>query len=253
MGSGASRKKDNVVIMEEILKKTLITGGNGMVGSYFDFGIKFDHATLDITDPIQVEKIFNEHKPKVVIHLAAATDVDRCEREPQYAYLVNGVGTWNVASAAKKIGAKVIYISTVYVFDGKKKGPYVEDDEPSAPNYYGRSKYFGEVIIQGLLNDYLIIRAGWMIGGGPDKDKKFIAKIIKQLGQSEIKAVTDMVGSITYGKDLAAKIKELILAPQTAPKILHAFNEGFASRYDIAAEIGKTMGSKTTVTPVDSN
>jgi dTDP-4-dehydrorhamnose reductase len=238
--------------MEEILKRTLITGANGMVGGYFDFGIKLDHAALDITDPVRVEKAFEKYSPKVVIHLAAATDVDRCEREPEYAYSVNAIGTWNVASAAKKIGAKVIYVSTVYVFDGKKKGPYVESDMPSAPNYYGRSKQFGEAITKGSLEDHLIVRAGWMIGGGPAKDKKFIAKIVQQLDKDEIKAVADMMGSVTYAKDLAAKIKELILKPSGA-KIIHVFNDGFCSRYDIAAEIVKIMGSRARVVPVDSS
>lgn len=236
-----------------ILKNTLITGGGGMVGSYFDFGVKLGHAALDVTDPVQVEKVFKEQKPEVVIHLAAATDVDRCERDPQYAYLVNGVGTWNVATAAKKIGAKVVYVSTVYVFDGKKDGPYVESDVPSAPNYYGRSKHMGEVIIQGILNDYLIVRAGWMFGGGPQRDKKFIAKIVQQLGKDEIKAVTDMRGSLTYAKDLAAKIKELLGDKKNTAKIVHVFNEGFCSRCDVAKEIVKITKSPTKVTPVDSS
>lgn len=234
------------------LKKTLITGGNGMVGSYFDFGTKLDRRALDVTDLDEVNKVFALHQPRVVVHLAAETDVDRCEHDPSYGYYVNSIGTWNVAMAAKKIGAKMIYVSTVYVFDGTKDGPYVETDEPSAPNYYGRSKHLGEVAVQGVLDDYLILRAGWMFGGGPAKDQKFVAKIIKQLGQPEIKAIQDNVGSLTYAKDLARKIKDLILAGTTG-KVIHTFNEGLCSRYDVAVEIVKIAGRNTQVIPVDSS
>lgn len=234
------------------LKDVLITGASGTVGSYVDFGTKLDRRALDVTDLKEVERVFNAHKPKVIIHLAAETDVERCERDPEYAYLANGIGTWNVAMVAKKIGAKVVYVSTVYVFDGTKDGPYLETDEPSAPNYYGRSKHMGEVVVQGILRDYIIVRAGWMFGGGPAKDQKFVAKIIKQLGQPEIKAVNDNVGSLTYAKDLVAKIKELLSAGVSG-KIVHASNEGFCSRYDVALEIVKGMKSNVNVAGVPSS
>ena len=234
------------------LERTLITGGNGMVGSYIDFGTKLDRRTLDVTDLEEVMKVFALHKPATVIHLAAETDVDRCERDPEYAYFANSIGTWNIATAAKKFGAKMVYVSTVYVFDGTKNGPYIETDEPSAPTNYGRSKHLGEVAVQGILEDYLIFRAGWMFGGGPARDQKFIAKIIKQLSQPEIKAVQDNAGSLTYAKDLVAKIKELVLSGAQG-KIIHTFNEGFCSRYDIATEIVKLTKESTKVTPVDSS
>lgn len=254
MGCGKEEAGNEGIRNMEILKQVLVTGGDGMVGSYFDFGTKLSRQELDVTDFKEVERIFEIHKPKVVIHLAAATDVDRCERDPQYAYLVNGTGTWNIAVAAKRIGAKVIYVSTVYVFDGRKNGPYAESDEPSPHNYYGVSKYIGEIIVESVLDDYLILRSGWMFGGGPTKDKKFVAKIMHQLGQGEIKAVDDITGSLTFAKDLVAKIKEyLLVSPKASDKkgkIIHVFNDGVCSRYDIAAEIAKISKSKTKVVPV---
>jgi len=232
-------------------EKIIITGANGMVGSYVDFGVKLDRRALDVTDLKEVERVFAAQKPEIVIHLAAETDVERCEREPEYGYFVNSIGTWNVAITAKKFGAKMVYISTVYVFDGKKDGPYIETDEPFALNFYGRSKHLGEIAVREILKDHLIIRAGWMFGGGPTKDQKFVAKIIKQLGQPEIKAVNDNVGSLTFAKDLVAKIKELV-AKNEWGNIVHAYNDGFCSRYDIALEIAKEAESHTKVLGVNS-
>lgn len=233
------------------LDKILVTGADGMVGSYVDFGIKTNHRSMDITDLKETISVMEKYKPEAILHLAAETDVDRCERDPEFAYMVNGVGTFNIATAAKRVGAKVIYISTVYVFDGSKNKPYIEDDEPSPTNHYGQSKYLGEIIVKGILKDYLIVRAGWMFGGGPQGDQKFVAKIIKQLNQPEIKAVNDKFGSLTYAKDLIAKIKGFISEDKTG--LVHVANSGFCSRYDIALEIKKATKSAAKITPVDSS
>ncbi len=233
------------------LSNVLITGVDGMVGSYVDFGIKTNHHSLDITNLSETMAVIGKYKPEVIIHLAAETDVDRCEREPERAYMVNSTGTLNVANAAKKIGAKVVYVSTVYVFDGSKHGAYLESDLPCPSNHYGRSKYFGELIIKGILDDYLIARAGWVFGGGPEKDRKFVAKIIKQLQQDEVKVVDDKLGSLTYAKDLVDKIKTMIVEGKSG--LVHVANAGFCSRYDVAIEIKKIMNSHSILTPVDSS
>jgi dTDP-4-dehydrorhamnose reductase len=104
--------------------KVLITGAAGMVGSYFDFGIKTDRRSLDVTDFDQTLLFVKSHKPQAIIHLAVETDVDKCEREPRNAYLVNSAGAYHLALVSKKIGAKLVYISTAGVFDGEKDGPY---------------------------------------------------------------------------------------------------------------------------------
>jgi len=218
-----------------------------MVGSYADFGIRTDRRTLDITDLKEVLMVVHSHKPEAIIHLAAETDVDRCERDPEHAYMTNSIGTYNMATAAKELGIKMVYVTTAGVFDGKKEGPYTEDDEANPQNYYGRSKYVGDLIVKGMLKNYIIARVCWMFGGGPDKDQKFVAKIIKQLHKPEIKAVTDQVGSPTFGKDLMGAIKKLLEADEKG--VFNLANAGSCSRYEFAKEIVSVLGAKTIVTP----
>jgi len=237
--------------METDFSKVLVTGSSGMVGKYVDFGIKTDHRSLDVTDLSEVLRVSEFYKPKVILHLAAETDVDRCERDPEHAYLVNSIGTYNMAIAARNLGAKLVYISTAGVFDGTKKEPYTEEDEPNPQNYYGRSKYLGELIVKSVLKDYIIARAGWMFGGGPEKDQKFVAKIINQLDKPEIKAVNDKIGSPTYAKDLISGIKKLLVAGRTG--IFHLSNKGVCSRYDVALSIVKSLKPSVKVLPVDSS
>ena len=238
------------------LSKVLVTGADGMVGSYINFGIKTNRRSFDITDFRGTLAGVEKYRPSAILHLAAETDVDRCERDPLRAYLVNSIGTWNVAFAAKQVGAKVIYISTSYVFSGEAKEPFKESDIPSPPTYYGKSKWLGEIAIRNILDDYLILRAGWMFGGGPKLDQKFIAKIVKQLGNPEIKAVDDVTGSMTFAKDLVEKIKGYLLAVppggSLGGKIIHVFNGDSCSRYDVAAEIAKIGKSAAKVEPVPS-
>jgi dTDP-4-dehydrorhamnose reductase len=193
--------------------------------------------------------VIRKYKPKVIIHLAAETDVMRCERDPQHAYFVNSIGTYNVAVAAREVGAKLVYISTSAVFDGTKKKPYAETDVPNPQDYYGRSKYLGEVIVKDMLSDYLIVRIAWVFGGGPKKDQKFVAKMIVQMKNDEIKVVRDSYGSPTYGKDLVEALKKLIVGGKKG--IFHLSNKGTASRLDIVSEIARITNPKTRVSEVD--
>jgi len=240
--------------MSDILDKVLITGSGGMVGSYVDFGIKTNRSSMDISDLKEVLGVFEKYKPRAVLHLAAETDVDMCERGPDHAYKVNSLGTYNLAAASKKYGAKLVYISTAAVFDGKKDGAYTENDEPNPQNYYGHSKYLGELAAMAFTKNYLIVRTSWMMGGGPEKDKKFVAKIIKQLKDpavTEIKAITDHTGSPTYAKDLVAVVKSLI--EKNEKGTVHLSNSGKTSRYGIAEYIINAMGSNIRLTPVGSD
>lgn len=229
--------------------KSLITGANGMVGSYVDFGVKTDRRMMDVTDLKEVLRVCREHKPRAIIHLAAETDVDRCERDPEYAYMTNGVGTYHMALAARELDAKLIYISTAGVFDGVKseKEFYKEEDEPNPQNYYGRSKYLGELAVKGVLKNYIIARVCWMFGGGPEKDQKFTAKIIKQFNKEEIKAVDDQIGSPTFGKDLINAVKKLI--EEDAVGTFNLANKGICSRYEFAKEIVNILNPAIKVMP----
>lgn len=234
--------------------RVLVTGASGMAGSYVDFGVKADHRLLDVTDLKEVMDICAKHRPSAILHLAAETDVDRCERDPEYAYKVNGIGTYNLALAAKKIGAKLVYISTAGVFDGEKDGSYSENDTPNPQNYYGHSKFLGELAIQGVLNDYLILRVCWMMGGGLEKDQKFVAKIIRQILNPEIKtimAVDDQIGSPTFAKDLVSAAK--ILISENKRGIFHLGNQGVVSRYEVAKFIMDFFDSKKNIEPVKSS
>jgi len=231
--------------------KVLTTGANGMVGSYVDFGIRTDRRSLDVTDLKEVLSICRKYKPQIILHLAAEADVDRCEREPEHAYAVNSVGTYNMAVAAKELGIKLIYISTVGVFDGEKKGPYTEEDEPNPLNYYGHSKYLGELAVRGILKNYIIARVDWMIGGGPTKDKKMVARVIEQFNKPEIFGVNDRVGSPTFGKDLIAALKKIMINDEIG--IFNLANKGFCSAYEFIKELVGVLRPDIKVTPVDSN
>lgn len=225
-----------------------------MVGSYVDFGVKTDQATLDVTNLGSVMALAKKHRPKVILHLAALTDLDVCEKDPSLAYNINTVGTYNVALAARSVKAKLIYISSTGVFDGTKKSPYTEKDTPNPQNHYGHSKYAGELMVQSMLKDFIIARTCWVFGGGSDIDKKFVAKIITQLKNpetTEIKALNDTEGSPTYAKDLVETLKKL--TAKNANGIFHLTNAGVCSRYDIAKTIVEIMKSSVKVTGVKSD
>jgi len=233
----------------DILDQTLITGADGMIGSYIDFGIRTNHRSLDVTNLAEVMKVCNEHTPKLIIHLAAETDVDLCERDATHAYQVNAVGTYHMATAARTVGAKLVYISTSDVFDGTKTEPYTEGDIPAPQSIYGHSKYLGELAVKAMLEDYLILRVCWVFGGGRAKDQKFIAKILMQLDQPVINVIKDKRGSPTYGKDLVAGIRRLVEEGKSG--LYHMGNAGSPTRADIVRDIVRVTGSKAEVREVD--
>jgi dTDP-4-dehydrorhamnose reductase len=236
--------------MKDGLSKTLITGSRGSVGSYIDFGIKVDRDDFDITDMGQTVQAINKYRPSVILHLAAETALARCEKEPAHAYLVNGVGTYNLALAAGAIGARMVYVSTDGIFSYSDR-PHSETEKADPPSIYGHSKYMGELAMRGILEDYLIVRTSWIFGGGPERDKKFVGKIIGLKDMGEIKAVNDQQSSPTFAKDLAVELEKLAAGEERG--IVHVVNDGVASRFDIAAEIMKSLGQDTKVIPVSSD
>ena len=171
--------------------KLLVTGSTGMLGSsmipilvkrgYEVVTSNFLYSHMDITDIEQVRKTAKLAQPDMILHLAAETDVDRCEREPTHAFQVNTWGTRNVALVCKELKIPMLYVSTIGVFSGEKKEPYIETDEAIPANVYGVSKLAGEKWVKSLVKHYFIVRAGWMIGGGPTRDKKFVGKIVSQI------------------------------------------------------------------------
>ena len=246
--------------------KVLVIGSTGMLGSYmiptliaegFDVVTSnFLYAHMDVSVEEQVRKTVELSKADIVLHLAAETDVDRCEREPTHAYKINTYGTINVAQACKRAKIPMLYVSTIGVFYGDKPEAYNETDTPHPANVYGFSKLKGEQFVKLILKDYFIVRAGWMIGGGPTRDKKFVGKIIRQLqdpNTTEIKAVIDKVGSPTYAKDFSYVVAQLIRTKKYGT--YHCTNHGYPSRYEVAKEVVRLMGMENDITlkPVDSS
>ena len=222
------------------MKKVLITGSNGMLGSsllerlkkkYSIKGITIEDA--DITDFEAVVKVIRKIKPDIVIHTAGYTKVDDCESNINLAYRVNAIGTRNVAMACQRIDASMVYISTDYVFDGTKNAPYIEFDAANPISIYGKTKLAGEEFVRQILNRFYIIRTSWLYGEG---GVNFVDTIInKAKTEKELKIVNDQRGSPTYTKDLADKIDEIISRERYG--IYHVTNSGSCSWFEFAKKI----------------
>ena len=246
---------------ERDTKRLLVTGASGMVGSYVEE--IFDTYELLLTDAIgenklditRTEEVFywmEKFKPDVLLHLAAATDVDLCERDPDTAYLINAKGTETIAKACQKQSVCMVYLSTAVVFDGLKTTPYREEDLPNPVSVYGKSKWKGEQAVTLHLKDFYIIRAGWMMGGGR-RDKKFVGKIAHKIlsGEKELRVVDDKFGSPTYAKDMLGAIKNLLCSSPCGT--YHAVNGFGCSRYDVALEIKSILNvHDVSILPVSS-
>lgn len=228
------------------LDKVLVTGAGGLVGHYLRFGLRPSRDELDVTNLSQVEAVVRRLKPKAILHLAALTDMAKCEEDKDLAYGINAVGTYNVALAAREVGAKLVYVSTNAVFDGNQDRAYSPGDAPHPANVYGHSKYLGELAILGMSARNLVVRSSWIFGGGPKQDKKFVGKVIpKFLAGDPISAVNDVRGTPTYGKDLAAALREVVKSGVSG--VIHVTNGGDASRYDMALVIKESLLSRSEV------
>ena len=211
----------------------------------------------DITDRKGVAAIITGLRPDFVIHCAAWTDVDGCEFNRKKAYKINSEGAGNVALACKRSGAALIYISTDFVFDGRKRNPYKETDKAKPISVYGDSKLKGENFIKKTLNSYFILRTSWLYG---KRGKNFVDTIIaKTKTESRLRVVWDQVGSPTSTKSLARAIHRLLnkLTMGRRPTadgygIYHLSNSGRVSWYDYAGEILRLVKSKTKILPITS-
>lgn len=229
----------------------LTTGANGMLGGYAAFGIRTGRKDFDIEDIASVRATLAKHHPKAILHFAAATDFVACEKDPAGTYRTNAMGTYNIALAAREVGATMVYVSTSVVFDGKKDEPYTPEDTPSPQTHYGHSKYAGELLSAGLAGDHIIARACWLFGGGPNRDRRFVSNIIKQLGNPRIEVIGGKCGSPTYGKDFVEALLQLL--DQGERGTFHISNEGAPTRADIAREIVRITGSAAEVVETDAS
>lgn len=230
--------------------------GADVIASPAEGGTKQSYK-CDITNKQDVLSIFKKSKPDIVIHAAAMTDVDGCELYPEKAYKINGEGTKSVALACKTIDTTLIYISTDFVFDGKKKKPYKETDKAHPLSIYADSKLKGEEAVKKVLKKYFILRTSWLYG---KHGKNFVDTILmKARSEKVLKVVDDQIGSPTYTKDLARAIHVLMdkifegpVARVQEPGIYHISNSGRVSWFDYAREILRLGGSKTKVSPISS-
>ena len=208
---------------------------------------------LDVRSAKDVSSYLNKVKPNFIIHLAALTDMEYCELNPDDAYSTNTGGVENVAQYARVHNIPLVYISTAGIFDGAKD-EYLETDVPNPLSVYGKSKYGGELIAK-TLPKHIIIRAGWMMGAGPKKDKKFINKIIKQLraGVKELVVVNDKWGTPCHTYDLAQSIRYLL--DHDAYGLYHGACEGGGTRADVARFLLECLGvvNQVKIKEVDSS
>jgi dTDP-4-dehydrorhamnose reductase len=221
--------------------KLVVTGAGGMLGRDAVLAATnaghvvsaLDHNDLDVADAEAVAARFDRDRPDVVINCAAWTDVDGAEEAEDQAIAVNGAGAGNVAAAAAAVGAKVLYVSTDYVFDGHKESPYVEVDEPAPQSAYGRTKLAGEVATAAANKRHFIVRSSWLFGiAGPN----FVETMLQLASDhGEVLVVRDQVGSPTYTWHLASGIVRLIEG--TTYGIHHMAAAGACSWYDFAREI----------------
>ena len=224
--------------------RIVITGHRGQLGTALQNALAgaellgLDLPEHDITDPLSIAEAIVEFQPDVVIHGAAMTNVDLCEREPEIAYRVNALGTQNIAIACGRCGAAMVHISTNDIFDGKLGRPYYEWDSPSPQSVYARSKAAAEFYVRTLLNRFYIVRTSWLYAR---EGENFVTKIMRAADKyGQLRVVTDEVATPTYAPDLAEAISQLIHTGHFG--IYHFANSGMCSRYEWATRLLELSG-----------
>lgn len=233
----------------------LIVGARGMLGSDLmanlgdaDRLIGADIEDFDITDREQTLKAVSELRPEWVINAAAYTQVDRCEEEHAMAFAVNREGAANLALACKSVKARLIHVSTDYVFDGRSRDPYREDDPVNPISRYGQSKLEGETAVRALLDDAAIVRTAGLYGRGGVNFVNTIRRLARE--RDQLTVVDDQWVSPTYAVDLSRAIGLLMRA--SARGIFHVVNSGSCTWHRFACRIVQLTGSRSTVTPISS-
>ena len=231
-----------------------MTGANGQLGSALRRVLSHEDLTLkdlpefDLADPASESQI-REAKPDIILHVGAYTNVDQAEREPERAYAVNAQGTRRVAQAAQAAKARLIYVSTDYVFDGTKTSPYHEQDTPHPLNHYGRSKYEGEQAVLTLCPNSLVVRTAWLFGHEGPNFVKTIMRVAQERPVLEV--VDDQRGCPTYAEDLAQALSQLAMSDLRG--ICHVTNSGHCSWYEFAQAIVRLTGAGAAVQPITTS
>jgi len=249
-------------------KKIYMAGAGGMLGEGFYRMFRLNHelrcSDIDVNAPWLTQldfRDFNSYRTEVVafrpdylFHLGAHTSLEYCEEQPDDAYVTNTLSVEHAVHIANELDIPLLYISTAGIFDGSKE-TYDDWDQPNPLGHYGRSKYMGERFVAGNCRRHLVCRAGWMMGGGPAKDKKFIQKLMKQLkdGATELFIVDDKLGTPTYTLDFARNV-ELLLSTEFWG-VYNLVCKGVTSRLDVARHLLEILGvtEKVQITPVSSD
>ena len=237
------------------MEKIYMAGVGGMLGEAFYKQFKADYelkcsdidvneewlSFLDFRNELSYKKEVLGFNPYFLFHIGAHTDLEYCELHEKDAYETNTKSVEHAVSIANDLDIPLLYISTAGIFDGKKEA-YDETDQPNPLGHYARSKYLGEVYVQKYSKDFIICRAGWMMGAGINKDKKFIQKIIQQIsdGEKVLHIVNDKLGTPTYTQDFASNVKLLIEKKQRG--LFNMVCGGYTGRLEVAHELVKLLG-----------
>lgn len=237
--------------------RILVTGASGQLGYDVERELErrgIEHLgtssrELDITDRAAVEHLMQSYRPDAVIHCAAYTKVDLAEDEPERCWAVNADGTRNMAAACRKTGAKLLYISTDYVFPGTGEQFRRTDDPVSPVNTYGRSKLAGELAVQSLLEKYFIVRISWVFGKNGNNFVKTMLRLAET--KADLSVVCDQIGSPTYTADLAPLLCDMVQTERYG--VYHATNEGTCAWSEFAEAIFELAGRQVVVHPIPTS
>jgi dTDP-4-dehydrorhamnose reductase len=213
--------------------------------------VELDHGRVEVTDPQSVLVALRDARPAAVVNTAAFHKVDACEEDPKRAFEVNALGALHVARACREAGARCVYVSTDYVFDGAKAEPYLEEDLPNPLNVYGASKLAGEHLVVQTCPDALVVRVASLFGGLGSRGKgtNFVLTVLERARRGEaLRVVDDVRMSPTYAEDAAAAIVELVAGG--ASGVFHVVNKGACSWYELAVRVLELAGLRVPVHPV---
>lgn len=234
--------------------RVLVTGARGMLGAevverFRAAGLEVHGATraeLDITRPEQARALFDALRPNLVIHCAAMTNVDACERQPQDAYRTNAFGAEVIASHCQRVDAACVYISTDYVFDGAKGSPYHEYDAENPLSVYGKSKFAGEQAVRAICPRHYIVRVAWLFGKHRKSFPQFVVEQARTGGSPTV--ISDQIGSPTYTADVADRLLQLVRTDCYG--VYHLTNASPVSRYEFAEALLGMLGIRASLTPL---
>lgn len=237
--------------------RILVTGASGQLGYDVERELErrgIEHLgtssrELDITDREAVGRLMAAYRPDAAIHCAAYTKVDLAEDEPERCWAVNADGTRNMAAACRKTGAKLLYISTDYVFPGAGERSYETGDPTGPVNTYGRSKLAGELAVQSLLEKYFIVRISWVFGKNGNNFVKTMLRLAET--KAELSVVCDQIGSPTYTADLAPLLCDMVQTERYG--VYHATNEGTCAWSEFAEAIFELAGRQVAVHPIPTS